>query len=297
MNIGLCLPNYGPATGPAAVTRVAQVADSAGYDSVWATDHVLVPTQHGDTFGRVIEALSTLAYLAGVTEHVALGTSVLVIPQRDPILTAKQVAAVDQLSGGRVIFGVGVGWMPEEFRFLRTDFHQRGRIADEWIRVMRILWTEEHPRFEGTWIEFEEAVFEPKPMQAGGPPIYVGGTSDAAIRRAATLGDGWQPVGLDPDALATGIERLRTRANGRDLTVSLRAHVALGDAGETYRSSSGVRRFRLAGTPDQIIEGIGRYAEAGLEHLVCYFAHETEDELLAQVETFARDVLPAVRDV
>lgn len=295
MKFGLCLPNYGPATSPEAIRRVARLADDAGYDSVWTTDHVLVPAKHGDTFGRIIESLVTLGYLAGITENVALCTSVLVIPQRDPILIAKQVTAIDKLSDGRVILGVGVGWMREEYRFLRTNFHERGRIADEWIAVMRQLWTQERPSFHGEWIEFDEAVFEPKPAQAGGPPIYVGGSSDAAIRRAATLGDGWHPVGLEPAALAAGVEKLREWSQRDDLVVSLRGHVAMGASSSVYESSSGSRRYRLAGSPDEIAAAIANYADAGLNHLVCYFAHDTADQLVEQVEGFARDVMPKVR--
>ncbi len=295
MKFGVCIPNYGPATSPEAIARVAKAAEEAGYDSIWTTDHILVPEQHSPTFGRVIEALIALGYAAGITRTIALGTSVIVLPQRDPILVAKQVAAIDQLSGGRTILGIGVGWMEEEFRFLRADFHRRGRVMDEWIRVMRTLWTEERPTFHGRWVQFENTVFEPKPVQSGGPPLYIGGSSDAAIRRAATLGDGWHPVGLGPDDLAAGVAKLRQWAEGRPVTVSLRGHVALDRPGGVVQSSSGARHQRIGGPPSAVIDTLGVYAEAGLEYLVCYFAHQTLEELLTQVERFAVEVMPAFR--
>lgn len=296
MKFGVCLPNYGPATSPETILQVARAAEAAGYDSVWATDHILVPIKHSATFGHIIETLVTLAYLAGVTQRVTLATSILVLPQRDPILVAKQMAAIDQLSGGRTLLGVGVGWMEEEFGYLRTRFNQRGRITDEWIQVMRTLWKEDRPAFHGTWISFEDTKFEPKPIQSGGPPIYVAGSSDAAIHRAATLGDGWHPSGLSPENLAAGVARLREWAGERPMAVSLRGHIAISGEGGTYRSSSGALHQRIGGPASAIMDRLAVYAEAGLEHLVCYFAHQTASDLLAQLETFAAEVIPAFRE-
>lgn len=296
MKFGVCLPNYGPGAAADAIPKVATAAEAAGFDSVWTTDHVLVPAEHAASFGRVVESLVTLGYVAGITETLTLATSILVLPQRDPLLAAKQIAAIDQLSGGRVAVGVGIGWMKREYEFLRTDFHQRGRIADEWIRVMRTLWTEEAPAFHGEWIEFDDAVFEPKPVQPGGPLIYVGGNSDAAIRRAATLGDGWHADGLSPAALADGVAKLRDWAGDRPMTVSLRGNVTVGQEGEGFESSStGVIQDRIGGSPQQMIDTIGALSAAGLDHLVCYFVHDTADEVLSQLDTFGAEVIPALR--
>jgi probable F420-dependent oxidoreductase len=289
MKIGLCLPNYGPATAPGAIRRVALAAEAAGYDSLWATDHVLVPEKHGATFGQVIEALITLGYLAGITERITLATSILVLPQRDPILAAKQIAAIDQLADGRLILGVGVGWMAEEFAYLRTDFHQRGRLMDEWLAVMRVLWREERPAFQGEWIEFSETVFEPKPVQPGGPPIHIGGGSEAALRRAATLADGWHPTGTAVQPFADGVVRLRELAGERadQLSVSLRAVVSLG----AEQEDDG-RRARIVGSATAVADKINAYREAGLDHLVCYFPAQSEADLLTQLERFAGEVRP-----
>ncbi|MCK6626465.1 MAG: TIGR03619 family F420-dependent LLM class oxidoreductase [Anaerolineae bacterium] len=289
MKFGLCLPNYGLATSPQAILQVAQAAEAAGYDSVWATDHLLVPRKYGQPYGNLIEALVTLGYLASVTQRVALATSVIVLPQRDPILVAKQVAAIDQLSGGRALLGVGVGWIEEEYRFLRTDFRQRGRIADEWLQVIRTLWTEEQPAFAGQWINFSETMFEPKPIQAGGVPIYIGGKSEAAIRRAVQWGDGWHPTNLEPETLAEGVAKLRQWAGERHLTVSMRGHIAM--AGHSPAAEDN-NVWPIVGSTAAIIERIGAYAGAGLEYLICYFKHQTAGDILGQLEQFATEVIP-----
>ena len=212
MKFGVFLPSHGPAKSPQAVKQVAQAAEQAGFDSLWAADHVLVHERFSDFC--MIETFVTLGYVAAVTETITLGTTVLVLPQRDPILAAKQAAAVDQYSDGRLILGIGVGWMEDEYRYLRTDFSQRGRMMDEWIDVMRVLWSEEQPAFQGEWISFEESAFEPKPVQEGGPPLTIGGLSDAAIRRAATKGHGWQPIQIGPEQVAAGVAKA-ARLDGR----------------------------------------------------------------------------------
>jgi probable F420-dependent oxidoreductase len=294
VKFGLCLPNYGPATGAEAIRQVAVAAEAAGYDSVWSTDHLLVPEEHAPTFGRVIEALVTLGYLAGVTNRLILGTSVLVLPQRDPILVAKQAAAIDQLSGGRLILGVGSGWMEGEFDYLGVDFRQRGRISDEWLDVLYTLWRESRPAFQGERIQFDNAVFEPKPIQAGGPPVWIGGNSDAAMRRAATKADGWHPGGLDPAALAEYAGEVRRMAGERPLTISLRLQVAL-DGKTSHDMTDRGGRLRLGGPATAVIDTLHQYVAAGLDHLVCYFPQSTTTELLTHLERFAAEVMPAVR--
>lgn len=294
MKIGVCLPNYGPATGAAGIRQVATAAEAAGYDSVWTTDHILVPEEHAATFGQVIEVLVTLGYLAAVTERVSLGTSILVLPQRDPILVAKQATAVDQLSGGRLILGVGAGWMAGEYDNLGVDFKRRGRMMDEWIRLMRTLWTEPKPAFQGEWFQFAGTVFEPKPLQTGGPPLWIGGNSDAAMRRAATLGDAWHPGGLDPAALAEHATRLHQMAGGRSVTLTLRLVVALNGESKRQTTERG-GRLRLGGPPSAIVDTLHEYAAAGLDHLVCYFDHVTAASLTEQVEQFAAAVIPSLR--
>lgn len=290
MKFGVALPNYGPTNLPESMTQVAQAAEAAGYASVWTSDHILVPQRFGPVFGRTLEPLIALGYLAGVTRKVMLGTSVVILPQRDPILVAKQAAAIDLLSGGRVILGIGVGWMEAQYRYFRTDFKRRGRMADEWIRVMRSLWTEDPSVFDGEWIHYEDAYFQPKPVRSNGPPIHVGGASDPALRRAATLGDGWHASGLSLEALKAGVAKLRMWAGERPVTVGLRGYIAIGDAGAAYGDDPDVL---IGGSPSAFADRLGKYAEAGVEYFVCGFAYKTLGELLAQLETFAAKVIPA----
>ena len=284
MKFGVFLPSHGPAKSPQAVKQVAQAAEQAGFDSLWAADHVLVHERFSDFC--MIETFVTLGYVAAVTETITLGTTVLVLPQRDPILAAKQAAAVDQYSNGRLILGIGVGWMEDEYRYLRTDFSQRGRMMDEWIDVMRVLWSEEQPAFQGEWISFEESAFEPKPAQEGGPPLTIGGLSDAAIRRAATKGHGWQPIQIGPEEVAAGVAKLRAWAEGEPRTVIFHARAELGDQADPEVSL-------IRGSMYSINDLIGRYAEAGVEHMLFDFnTTPTADAIQDQMERIASEVFP-----
>ena len=284
MRFGVFLPSHGPAKSPEAVRQVALAAEQTGFDSLWAADHVLVHEQYSDFC--MIETFVTLGYVAAITERVTLGTTVLVLPQRDPILAAKQAAAVDQYSDGRLILGIGVGWMPDEYRFLRTDFRQRGRIMDEWMDVMQTLWREESPSFHGEWISFEESSFEPKPAQVGGPPLTIGGLSDAAIRRAATKGDGWQPIHVEPDVVAAGVAKLRAWSNGAPKTVIYHCRTEVGEGADPEVTS-------MCGPVSAIIDRIGRYAEAGVEHMLFdFYTCLTAGDIQGQMETIASEVFP-----
>ena len=284
MKFGVFLPSHGPAKSVQAVKQVAQAAEQAGFDSLWAADHILVHEQHSDH--SMIETFVTLGYVAAITERVTLGTTVLVLPQRDPILAAKQAASVDQYSNGRLILGVGVGWMEEEYGYLRTDFRQRGRIMDEWIDVMRVLWNEDQPTFRGEWISFEESLFEPRPVQEGGPPLTIGGVSDAAIRRAATRGDGWQPIHVEPEVVAAGVAKLRAWANGKPKRVIFHSRAEIGEGADPAVTP-------ICGSISAIIDRIGRYAEAGVEHMLFdFYTCTTADAIQSQLETIASEVFP-----
>jgi probable F420-dependent oxidoreductase len=197
VHLGVILPNYGPGSSPDAIRRVAELAEELGYDSVWATEHILVGPEGIDPYGRVYDPLVTLGWIAGWTERVGLGTSIVLVPLHNPMHLAKEVSTVQELSGGRVTLGVGVGWQEDEFEFMGVEFEGRGRRADEAIRLMRALWRGEHD-FEGRFWSFENATSEPLPSPQ--PEIWVGGSSERAIRRALELGDAWHPSrGSDPD--------------------------------------------------------------------------------------------------
>jgi probable F420-dependent oxidoreductase len=298
MQFGLCLPNFpfGVRPAPDALVEVAQAADRAGYHSVWATDHILVPSDK-PRYGILYEVFSTLAYLGAKTEQIKLGTSVLILAQRDAILVAKQAATIDSLTGGRMLIGVGAGWIEGEYKFLGMDFHTRGKRLDESIRVMRALWSQDRPGFEGQFYNFSDSLFEPKPVQTGGIPVWIGGNSDIALRRAATLGDGTHFDDLSPAQIAEAKAKLRDLAPNRQVTLSVRRTIDLRPAIAQLRGEAGPTAIdaALAGSIDQVRAEIGAYAEAGLDCFVCQFEHATQAEHLTQIDVFAREVAAQFR--
>jgi probable F420-dependent oxidoreductase len=199
MRVGVVLPNYGRAASADGVRVVAEAAEELGFDSVWTTEHIIVGPAGVDPYGRVLDPLGTLAWIAGFTSHVRLGTSIVLVPLHHPIRLAKEVATLDELSGGRAVLGVGVGWHEDEYRFMGVDFAGRGRRADESIRLLRELWSGRPP--------FPDATFEPVPHRQ--PELWVGGNSDRAVRRARELGDVWHPVVSGGDS--TRIREVRAR--------------------------------------------------------------------------------------
>jgi len=190
VHFGVILPNYGEGSSPDGIRRAAEAAEELGFDSVWTTEHILVGREAVNPYGRVYDPLVTLGWIAGWTERVKLGTSIVLVPLHNPMHLAKQVATLQELSGGRVTLGVGMGWHRDEFEFLGVEFAGRGRRGDEAIRVLRALWSGERD-FEGRFWSFRDATAEPHPSPQ--PEIWVGGSSERAIRRARELGDVWHP--------------------------------------------------------------------------------------------------------
>ena len=309
MEFGVCLPNFtfGAEPTKANILEVAQTAESLSYDSVWTSDHVLV-TKDKPRYGTIFEALTTLAYVAGATKKVRLGTSVLVVPQRDAILVAKQVATIDALSEGRVILGIGVGWMDDEYANLGAQFNNRGRRMDEALKMMKVLWVEDDPQFEGEFYNFTSAIFGPKPSQTGGPPILVGGASDAAINRIASLGDGWHADDSSLEELEEVTTRLRSMSDesGRPpAQISLRRTVDLrpvaADMGLLDKPSkdSGIKTGdrwpgsstgALTGSLEDITAYIDQAVSLGVSHLIYQFEASTQEECLIQMDLAAREV-------
>src|SRR5438445_4044311 len=193
MKLGVCVPNYGEASTPDAIQRIAVEAEQMGFDSVWCTDHLLMPRNSGTPYERIFESIATLAYLAGVTSKVRLGISSLITAMRNPVVVAKQLATIDNLSIGRVMLATSAGWNEKEFSNLGSNFHNRGRRLNESIRMIRALWNGE-TSFTSKILNqhFEVVVFEPRPIQKH-IPIWIAGNSKAAMKRAIRLGDGWHP--------------------------------------------------------------------------------------------------------
>jgi probable F420-dependent oxidoreductase len=197
MHFGVILPNYGAEASPEAIRRTAELAEELGFDSVWTTEHIIVGPEGVDPYGRVYDPLLTLGWIAGWTERIGLGTSIVLVPLHNPMHLAKEVATLQELSGGRFRLGVGMGWHKDEYDFMGVPFEGRGRRANEAIRLMRALWSGESD-FEGEYWSFHDATAEPHPSPQ--PEIWVGGSSAPAIRRALELGDVWHPSrGSEPD--------------------------------------------------------------------------------------------------
>lgn len=286
MHIGICLPNYGRASSPEAIREVARAAEDLGFDSIWTTDHVLVPEAHLEPYGRIFETWTTLAYVAALTQRIRLGTSILLLGLRNPVLVAKQAATLDQLSNGRLILGIGAGWLAREFENLGMSFQRRIRFLEEGIALMRTLWTNPRPRFQGRLFRIEDAVFEPLPLQPGGPPIWIGGNTEAAVRRAARLGDGWHPVGLDPETLRMRVAQLREWSHGRSIPVVCRMYIAMdSQLPPVYTSPTGERRMRLTGSGEQILGHLQALRDAGADGVILTFEAPS---VAAQIEQMQR---------
>jgi probable F420-dependent oxidoreductase len=291
MRIGFSLLNNWGIEDAQALVGLARRAEELGLDSVWAHDHVF---NVGHVFERIgdrpyYEPLTLLTFVAARTTRVRLGTSVLVLPYHNPIRLAKTAATLDVLSGGRLILGVGVGAIEQELLALGTPFKERGAFTDEAIAVMRTLWSAEDPGFEGKYSSFAGMKFSPKPVQKPSIPVVIGGVSRAAIRRAARVGDGWQPLGLSPDALAQGMAALReeARACGRDaakIPVSLAMSIA----------PSTPRRYALGTDPAEIARNAKAFAQVGVETLVISANTSDPGAAGAALEMVARSVLPAL---
>jgi probable F420-dependent oxidoreductase len=282
---GLNLPNYSSLGHRDAVTAIAERADELGYASLWTSDHILLPETLPEPYGNLLETFTTLSYLAARTRRIGLATGILVLPQRDPLLAAKQAATVHHLSGGRLTVGVGVGWIEQEYGYLRSDFRARGRTADEYIPAMRALFEAERPQFHGPHINYADVLFSPRP--APRLPIVVGGTSRAALKRAATLGDGWHGLYRTPEEVAAAIGVLGQYGLKGDFRVSLRAKLRLGDQARDAADGGALR-----GSADDIAEQVRRYSEAGVGQLVIEPEATDLADFLAQLTRFADEVAP-----
>jgi probable F420-dependent oxidoreductase len=294
MKFGVWLPNCRHLATPEIIRRTAVRAEELDYDSVWVSDHVVVPTANITNFGRAIfDPLVTLGVVAGATTRVQLGTTVLIVPYRNAVVTAKMVSSLDALSGGRVVLGIGAGWVAAESAMLGVPFAERGAMTDEYLRAMQELWTSSAPSFAGRYTQFDDVVFEPKPIQKPHPPIWVGGHSRAALRRAVEFGAAWHPINRPPDELRAGRAELARLAQARGRAVppaiTLRNDVRVLGAGESAPKSAHAGRV-LAGEPSALVDQLSELAACGVEHLVCEFLAADGGELDQQLRVFAERV-------
>ena len=297
MRFGVWIPNCRHLATPDVIRSTAVRAEQLGYDSVWVSDHVVVPRANVVNFGETIfDPLVTLAVIAGATAKVQLGTTVLIVPYRNAVVTAKMISSLDALSGGRVVFGIGAGWVAAESAMLGVPFAERGAMTDEYLEAMRELWTSREPSFTGKYTQFSGLIFEPKPVQKPHPPIWVGGHTRAALRRTARFGAAWHPINRPPAELRAGRAELARlcRESGRadEPTLTLRNDVRLLRARESAPPSAHAGRV-VAGEPAAVIDQIRELADCGVEHLVLEFLAPDGRDLDAQMTLFAERVRPA----
>ncbi len=289
MKFGIAVPNFGLYANRENMVEVSGLAEELGYDSLWVSDHVAVPKSHkvfGDAF---LDPLLTLAYIASATNRIELGTSVIILPYRNPLVLAKMVSTLDTLSRGRVILGIGSGWLEEEFDALGVDFKERGKMTDEYIEVMKELWTSESPEYSGNYIEFSNIKFLPKPERNPHPPVWVGGESRKAMERAARYGDGWHPVGLTPQAFREKAEYLKSLLPAdkkESFVMSLRRNIEINEVREFGADET------LRGGREKITRGIGEYGDAGVEYLILYILAGDFKGVLKTLKVFAGEIRP-----
>lgn len=314
MKFGLSTLTRGVFTTRENYSAVARAAEKAGFDFLSVSDHLVVPAKlesrypydAGGVFaaaehGHCFDQLATVAFLAGVTERLRLLTSVLVVPHRPAMLTAKILATIDVLSQGRLIVGAGAGWMREEFDLLGAQFEDRGRLTDEYLAAFRELWTKDNPSFSGTYVKFSDVLFYPKPIQKPHPPLWIGGESPAALRRTIKFADVWYPGNhsqtkpLDtPAKIATAYADLKRacEAAGRDpATLGLALLVQGFFEWGSYKTQDGAARRLFTGTSADMIADAEQLSAIGMSHVALRLGGATAAEAVERIERFGAEVI------
>ena len=315
MEFGFSVPSRGALATPDKIVALAKRGEEMDFEIISVSDHIVIPMSIGSRYpysesgeyvgggtGDYLEQLTTLSFLAGHTSKIRLLTGVMVLPHRSPVLAAKMLASIDVLSEGRLIVGCGVGWMREEFEAIGAPpYDERGAVGDEYIRAFKELWTSYNPSFEGKYCSFSDVSFLPKPVQRPHPPIWIGGESPPALRRAGRLGDAWYPIGTNPRFTVGTAEQFSDYAS----RVRGHADAAGRDPGEidlAYSASwyndrkaevlpSGERRI-FTGTPNQVADDIKTFEGLGVGHLLFGFQSDTVDESVERMERFTTKVRP-----
>ena len=311
MDFGFGIPMRGPLANVDSISEIVTSGEGLGFDIVTVSDHVVVPRHitsiypynedgsfAGQDTGECLEQLTTLMAIAAITDKLRLLTSVMVLPHRNPVLTAKILATIDVLSKGRLNVGCGVGWMREEFEALAApSFDERGAVGSEYIQIFKELWTKDDPVFEGNFASFSNISFLPKPIQTPHPPIWVGGESSPALRRAVELGDCWYPIGTNPKFPLDSAELLRKRvdrlhhyaeSNNRDPATIDLAYSA--NWFNMASQSPGNRTRWFEGESGQIQEDIGQLMDLGVNHLILSFTGESTLEITDNMSKFISEV-------
>ncbi|MFQ5667948.1 MAG: TIGR03619 family F420-dependent LLM class oxidoreductase [Candidatus Binatia bacterium] len=286
-----------PGASGADVVRVAQAADDLGWDWLTISEHIVMPKEMAGVMGaRFPDSLTAAAVLAGATKRIKLLTYVLVLPYRNPVLLAKQIATLDFLSGGRITFGTGGGHVQREFEVLGVPFAERGKRTDEYILAMKELWTSVEPSFTGQYVQFDHIVFEPKPVQQPHPPILIGGNSKPAMRRAATVGDGWLPWLVTREQLPGCLAYIRAQPGFAQRAGHFEVVMPLVVPNVEDYSHRELGPTRQPGNREELIEQVGLLKEAGATAIqVAPPRTSSVDELADWIAWFAAGVMPGFR--
>ncbi|MBM4336345.1 MAG: LLM class F420-dependent oxidoreductase [Deltaproteobacteria bacterium] len=282
MKFGLYGINTGPCSDPDVASRVAKAAEAAGFDSVWTAEHVVLPDPQAPPSPappqmKLLDPAVALSFLAAHTTRLLLATGIIILPQRNPVVLAKELASVDRLSKGRLVFGLGAGYLKPEFQALGVPFGDRGKRTDEYIEAIVALWTQDEPEYKGEYVAFGAIQAHPHPVQKPHPPIFVGGMSPSGLRRAARYGNGWYGFALDLDATRHALEGLRA-------------------AEQRFDRSAALGRLEITVTPAGAVDAdVARaYQALGVDRLVLLNPGRNADDQLRFVEKAGRELVAAL---
>jgi probable F420-dependent oxidoreductase len=298
MKLGICVPHYGRPLEVVRMLEVVRRAEARGLDSAWVTDHVIVPRDAVLIYrDHMLDPLAVLPWLAGVTERITLGTSVVILPYRTPIPVAKLLASVDVLSGGRLIVGVAIGWLEAEFAALGVPFRERVSRSEEAIELMRTLWTQEVPEVETRHHRLHGLKASPLPLQKPRPPIWIGGGSDGALRRVARLGDGWHATGAPPETFRQGMDTVQRywKEAGREgePVGSVRVAVFIDGVHRPAVDMAFLRgRYAITGSVAQVTEALRRFQAQGCAHVALEVSYSVYPAILETIDLLAEEVKP-----
>ena len=279
--------------------KLGTAAEKMGFDSVWASDHVVIPEKVSGSFTRLFyDPVVTLAAIASCTKSIMVGTSVIILPYRNPVVLAKSLSTLDNFSDGRLVFGVAAGWLEPEFDALGVPFEKRSDLTDEYLGIITELWKSQNPEYSGQFFTFKEIKFEPKPVQKPRPRIWIGGNSGKVLKRAVRYGDCWHPTWLHPGQVSERIEQIRSiaRDEGRDLsdfTFSVRNRIDLRKG--ALASAGGNGMFVFSGSADNIRKQVEQYMNAGVSYIVFDPEANSDDENMEVAEMISMKIIEYYR--
>ena len=313
MEFGLTIPNRGPMATPEGIRALAAKAEDSGFVRLGVPDLMVVPKRYASRYpydvsgellgysGDCMEQLILMTHVASVTKRARILSAVLVVPRRPAVFTAKAIAPMDRLSGGRIDLGVGAGWLREEFEAVGApDFDARGRVTDEFLEAFKVLWTAEDPSMAGEFAAFDGIVFDPKPAQRPYPPIWIGGESGAALRRVVRHADVWFPSGANPahpldtpERVAAGVARMRAAAEkmGRDPAAIGLAFLANWYREDLSRRNDEGKRFILTGSDRQVAEDAAALRDIGATRLMFNLLRPSLEQTFAAIDRFRDNVM------